>query len=62
MELNFAIQSRRLRYGFQGGGKSCRMDPMIFNMAEPIWVNLSGITEDSAQNDLTKEIFKKKEK
>ena len=32
---------------------------MISNMAEPIWVKLSGITEDSAQDDLAKEIFKK---
>ena len=28
-------------------------------MAEPIWVKVSGIIEDSAQNDLAKEIFGK---
>ena len=35
------------------------MDPMISNMAKPTWVKLSGITEDSAQDELAKEIFKK---
>ena len=28
-------------------------------MAEPIWVKLSGIIEDGAENDLAKEFFKK---
>ena len=33
-------QSRRLRYGSLGAGKSCALSSMISNMAEPIWVYL----------------------
>ena len=32
---------------------------MLSNMAEPIGVKLSGIIEDSAQNDLAKDFFEK---
>ena len=53
------FQSRRLWCGFQGEGETCFMLPMISNMAELIWVNLSGIIEDSAKNDLAKQIFAK---
>ena len=54
MPIILPDQSRRLRYG-SGGGKSCRLFPTISNMAGPIWVKLSGMIADSAENDLAKE-------
>ena len=48
------------KIGHQGEGQSCCMLPMISNMAEPIWVKLSGIIEHSAENDLLKDFFGKK--
>ena len=52
-------QSRRLWWG---EGESCCQVPKISNMADPIWVKLSGIIVDSAENDLAKEFFGKIEK
>ena len=61
-------QSLKLRYKFEGGGRqilSCGPKDLQYGRllylpwAEPIWFKFLGIIEDSAQNDITKEIFKK---
>ena len=45
-----------------GGAKSSSSDPVISNVAEPIWLKLSEMVVGMGQNVLVKDFFEKIEK